>query len=66
MFHLFLERRELIQKHGDVPATDAISPPHEVDNEKNQEEPLEEVEDPSPFQLDLYELFHVPIFPPIK
>ena len=66
MFHLFLERRELIQKHGDVPATDAISPPHEVDNEKNQEEPLEEMEDLSLVQLDLYELFHVPIFPPIR
>ena len=66
MFHLFLERRELIQKHGDVPPTYAISPPHEIDNEKNQEEPLEEMEDLSLVQLVLYELFHVPIFPPIK
>ena len=66
MFHLFLERREVIQKHSDVPATDAISTPHEIDNEEDQKEPLEEVEDLSLVQLDLYELFHVPIFPPIR
>ena len=66
MFHLFLERREVIQKHSDVSSTDAISTPHEIDNKQNQEEPLEEVEDLRLVQWVLYELFHVPIFPPIK
>ena len=66
MFHLFLERREVIQKHSYVSSTDAISTPHEIDNKQNQEEPLEEVEDLRLVQWVLYELFHVPIFPPIK
>ena len=40
-----LKWREVIQKHSDVSTTDPIRTPHEIYNEKDQQEPLEDVED---------------------
>ena len=34
----------MIQKHSDVSSTDSIRSPHEIDNEEDQQEPLEDVE----------------------
>ena len=47
LFHSWenLKRWEVIQKHSDVPSTDSIRSPHEIDNEEDQQKPLKDVKD---------------------
>ena len=45
IFFVPLKRLEVIQKHSYVSSTDSIRSPHEINNEEDQKEPLEDVKD---------------------